>query len=185
MFQKRRNARDVIFRNVRAFMIRRKWEKQIELMYGGYLKIVIRIQKVFRWRRRWGMILDYVDSRKKCAIRLQKAWRRRKLHLFFMSVINARMEKRIILQRAFRFFAMHQFVLAEINRRINSKKAIKVAAKIEFMQQMEVTQREFEGCYVKTELELIENLAQGQITDEQTAMLAVELHKVRQEAVSV
>ena len=59
------------------------------------------------------------------------------------------------------------------------------AAKMEIMQQMELTQREFEGCYVKTELELIENLAQGQITDEQTALLAVELHKVRQEAESV
>lgn len=70
LFEKLRHARDVIYRNVRAFMIRRKWEKQIELMYGGYLKIVIRIQRVFRWRRRWGMILDYVDSRKKCAIRL-------------------------------------------------------------------------------------------------------------------
>ena len=101
------------------------------------------------------MILDYVESRKKCAIRLQKAWRRRRLHLFILSVMNKRMVKRIFLQRAFRFFAMHQFVIAEINRRIEAKKSLKLAARKEILDQMELTQREFQGNYVKTELELI------------------------------
>ena len=53
-------ARVVVRRNVLRYMLRRKWEQEVELYATGYLEIVIRIQKVFRWRRRWGMILDYV-----------------------------------------------------------------------------------------------------------------------------
>ena len=104
---KRLNAREMIRKAAYKYFQRRKWEKEIESYAGRYTEIVIRIQKVYRWRRRWGMILDYVFKRKTCAIRIQKAYRRRRLHLLFMSVIEMRMRKRIVLQRAFKFFAMH------------------------------------------------------------------------------
>ena len=75
----------------------RRWEKEVEQYAGNYLAIVTRIQRVFRWRRRWGMVLDYVWKRKECAIRIQKAWRRRRLHLLIKSVIDNRMAKRLVL----------------------------------------------------------------------------------------
>lgn len=95
LYAKRLIARSVIQKAVFDYMTKRKWERAVESHAGKYLEIVIRIQKEFRWQRRWGMILDYVMKRKTCAIRIQKAVRRRRLHLFFMSIIEKRMEKRV------------------------------------------------------------------------------------------
>ena len=69
-YQTRLRARAIIQLNVYKHIQKRKWQKSIELHAGKFLEIVIRIQKEFRWRRRWGMILDYVERRKQCATRI-------------------------------------------------------------------------------------------------------------------
>jgi len=84
LYRKKLAARSVIQRAVKKYIKKRNWEKEVESHANEFIEVVISIQKVFRWRKRWGMILDWVWYRKACVIRIQKAYRRRRLHLFFM-----------------------------------------------------------------------------------------------------
>jgi len=56
--------------------------------------IVIKIQKRFRFRKRWGAIMDYLKLRKEATIRIQKAFKWKRRHLFFINQIMHRIQMR-------------------------------------------------------------------------------------------
>ena len=70
VYRKRFTARSLIQTHLLTYMNRRKWERNVESYAGNFLENVIKIQKEFRWRRRWGQVLNYVMQRKKSAVRI-------------------------------------------------------------------------------------------------------------------
>lgn len=153
-YRKRFKARQVIQTHLYKYMKRRQWERELESYASKFIEIVVRIQKEFRWRKRWGMILDYVMRRKSCAIRIQKAFRRRRLHMLIKSMIDLRMAKRIFLQRAFRFYTMRQFTIREVNRRIEAKKRLVEDVELRAEQKLKAHVEEMEGKVVLLNHEL-------------------------------
>ena len=61
---------------------------------GPFIGIVIRIQRAFRWNRRWGLIREFMKKRVRCAKTLQKRWRLFKLCQYAQKYVDKRIAAR-------------------------------------------------------------------------------------------
>ena len=103
---------------------KRRWKAEVEIRASKYYEIVVRIQRAFRWRRRWGLVIEYISKRRKSAVRIQKFYRRLRLYKAVRQVMTERHTSRLRLQRAVKLNIRHRLVLREINRRIEFRRTI-------------------------------------------------------------